>query len=234
MDSGHVDPKKGSVGKDRSQARHNPHIHVDLPDLNTELAKEDAIHQHLMERVASGDQRAKGHGKRYGADVSAILIALRRDGLTVKQIAAKRSWGGVRLPSEDGIRYLRRTNPELKEAMDRARKDYEREIVEDGIARIPEISRVKGLKGVGKSRALAEHARVALQLGRQSLPASYAGDVEEREIIVMEVSGGWNPAAASASSGEDPDGQGRDAAAARDRWKRMRENGEDSDTGNPA
>jgi hypothetical protein len=215
--------RKGQGSKDARLTKRNKNLTSDLPDRQKAQAAEDS----MAERLVAADTRRTNKGNiQYGLDTMAVILGMRRDGLTLEQIAAKRQIGTIKLPCAATISDIAHANPEFSEAMKRARKEYERSIVEDSIQQIPKISRVPGLKGATKARALADHARVGLALGRQALPEDYSGDQDaEVEVIVFETSGGWVPTRIARRVDGVPMGQGVEGDAAAERWRKIREQG---------
>lgn len=223
--------KSGQAKQDGKLLRHNKNISTGLPDIKAEMLKEEDTAQRMRKSrtagLAAADERKKGHGKRYGLEAFALIAALRRDGLSFRQIAKIGSMGGVQIPPIDTLYRLQEEHPELKEAWSKAFSDAVREGAEEtvGLARtLTEGGHYQRLEGKDKVRALNARIGRQLQIARQRLPDEWGGDqMGEREVIVFEAAGGWSPAIAVSG---DP-GQGDEAAAARERWRVLRSQAEE-------
>jgi hypothetical protein len=226
MDTGKIDPKKGAGGHDKKLTKHNRHVSSALPDrAKTQKAEDEMTEKLRLSRILKADPRGEGHGKQYGLDTFAVIIGLRREGLTIAQIGKIGKLGNVRIPSSKVIYKLQESNPELREASNKAFGDAVREGAEETLSLARSLDKVKGLKG--RTLVEARDKRIArqLQIARQRLPDEWGGQQEgEPEVIVFEPYGGWIPT----NIIKNAPGQGPEGEAAAERWRKMRKEGKDA------
>jgi hypothetical protein len=209
--------KPGSTaGHDVRLQKRNKNVGSSLPDrAKTQKAEADMTERLRMARISKADPRGKGHGRRYGAGTFAVILDLRRQGMTFKQIADLKQIGEVRLPSERSLSLLQEQNVELKEAWRHAYTYAVREGAEETLGLARSLDKVRGLKGKNLVDARDKRIQRQLQIARQRLPDEWGGDQEgESEVIVFEASGGWVPTATIKGA----PGQGAEGEAAAARW----------------
>ena len=92
---------RGQSEHDRKLVRRNKNVTSAFSDREQEKALEADMERKLqgVQGIIQGDTRSKGHGKRYNLATFTAIIALRRQGLTLRQIAEMRKIGTIRLPS---------------------------------------------------------------------------------------------------------------------------------------
>ena len=252
VDAGKSDPRKGAAGRDRVQSRRNPHLETRLPDRDKEDARERSVEQRLRKKLAGSDLRAP-NATYDVKDMEAVLELRRegftlhqiasREGMPSRRTlgywldqnpefkeASNRAFNDfVREQAEKAV--------SLAESLSNLRGVGD-DILEDALSigkggKLKPFEKVHAtekrvrsalLHAATKGTLVDKHIQRALQAAAAKLPGEWGKNAdEEREVIVMEVSGGWNPAAASAVGRDDPDGQGPDAWAAKQRWALIRE-----------
>jgi hypothetical protein len=205
-----------TAGHDARLVKRNKNVSNSLPDRQKEgKAEADMTERLRMQRIAKGDPRGNGHGKRYGAGTFAVILDLRRQGLSLEQVAKMGKVGDVRIPSIHTLYKLQEHNVELKEAWTHAFSQAVRNGAEETLSLARSLDQVKGLRGKALVDARDKRIQRQLQIARQRLPDEWGGDQEgESEVIVFEASGGWVPTATIKGA----PGQGAEAEQAAARW----------------
>jgi hypothetical protein len=226
--TGKLPGKNTTGGHDRRLIKANKNVSFAMPDrAKTEKAENDMEEKLRMQRILEADPRGNGHGRKYGLATFAVILGLRREGLTFEQIGKMGKLGDVRIPSTSVLYKLQESNPELREAWTKAYGDAVRTAAEETLGLARSLDKVKGLRGRGLVDARDKRIARQLQIARQRLPDEWGGLQEgEPEVIVFETYGGWVPTdLATGAPGQGPEGE-----AAAERWRKMREEAEKHNT----
>jgi len=212
-------PQPGqAIGKrDSKTLKRNRHIDMELPDRAKEAKNEDRV---AAEIAAKGNMHPGRGG--YPEEIKQTIIELRRDGLNASKICQIEG-----MPERHTIYVWRDTDPDFKELWYNSYNDGVREKAEDTLILADDMLKVKGLVKQHRVNAIDKVVGRRLQIARARLKEWGRQDEEETEVIVIEVgSEGWDSDPATATV-DDPHGQGPEAAAAQERWKKIRDGAED-------
>ena len=225
--TGAPDARKSVGSKDAKKAKRFRGQDLTLPDREKESKAEAEAEQKLIDsrkRLASELPK----DARYSLEIVERVLEYRRDGLTTLQISREPG-----MPHRQSIYEWLDDRPEFADQYEKAFDDRVRDAVELGLQTVQKMTEVKGLKGYNKVQAMDKQVMRSLQYAGVRLKDWKPDRESGGDTIVIEVSGGWNPAPATALP-QDANGQGREAAAAADRWKAIREGAVDADSGAPA
>jgi hypothetical protein len=227
--TGAPDARKSVGSKDAKKAKRFRGQDLTLPDREKESKAEADAADKLRLQRREALSREISPDQKYSLETMERVIEYRREGLTTLQIGQLPG-----MPSRQALYNWLDDKPEFLEQFNSAYNDFVREKAEAMLHKVEEMDKVKGLRGYNMVQAMDKQVMRTLQIAGVRLRKEWGPEVETGgDTIVIEVSGGWNPAPATALP-QDANGQGAEAARAADRWKGIREGAVDADSGSPA
>lgn len=217
---------KGEGSKDAKRSKTNKNLTSALPDRAKEAALEDAAAKSLSERetVFEPWQRQVIRLQSQGWSLTAIInkgIEARRN---VKGGKGNRR-GYARLPGVTKLFESLRERPEFRETCRTAFAFSVDAIAQETLLLFRSLDQIPGLKGRDLVDARYKRGIGTLNVAGRIVPGVWGEQSDvEREVIVMEVGGGWIPT--RTISGVV--GQGREAEEAAERWKKLRADAKDA------
>jgi len=216
----------GQGSKDSRLAKRNKNVSADLPDRKKEAQLEADVNREMKDiqiDVFKPWQKAVIELQLQGWDFESII----RKGMEARQNvkAGKRKdtrWAHI--PARRQFFEALREQPGYKEACNYA-FDFSVESLGQETVRITRaLDQVEGLKGRDLVEAMYKRILASLNIAERRLPGWQKDQQGDREVIVFEPYGGWVPTNVIKGS----PGQGPEAEAARERWKKMREQAKDA------
>jgi hypothetical protein len=220
--TGAPDARKSVGAKDAKKAKRFRGQDLTLPDRAKEAKEESEAERKLRIEKRERLTREVAEKSAYGLDTLERVINLRRRGMTTYQISRVRG-----MPTRQALYSWLDDKPEFSEQFNSAYDDFIREQVEGAIHTVNDYTTVKGLKGWNMVQAMDKQVMRKLQYAGVRLKDWKPEQEGGGDTIVIEVSGGWNPAPVTALPGS-PNGQGAEAALAAERWKAIREGATDA------
>jgi len=233
---------KGGAKQDASRQKHNRNAESEPKFADT--ARELTEEQRVTRAIAQRGYRHRP--KKYRDITRERMVGYRAQGLSYPEIAAQRGMPSIQHMEEmraddpelaercthayDGyIRVIVETSVKLTQDIDQV-DDRAEKLAENALKiRVPpalkQTAMLRAAQVITRNQTARVYSktyrvRTALAVAERRLPDEWGlKRDQDQQVIVIETPGGWMIDAATGRP-EDEDGQGPDAAAARERWQR--------------
>jgi hypothetical protein len=221
---GKAQKKSTSGGRDSHTAKVNKNITQALPDRVKQDSLEAAAAKEMSEVQATVFQPWQRNVIKLQSQGWSFERIIER-GIARRRETGRPSPKRVMYPSRKLLYAFLGSQPEFRESCDKAFEFAVDAEAQRTLELAKSLDQIEGLKPPELVNARDKRIQRTLQVAGRIMPDKWGEQAEgDREVIVFEASGGWVPV----KTVQGVPGQGDEGGAAREKWRKMREEAKDA------